>query len=238
MKILSLTYCILITAVLLLGGCKKDSDKESPVPVCRVQTITQSSVVLSFLYDSSNRVSRVAYSDGMLEEYTYKGDTTRILVTQGGAFEQRKIITKNAQGMATQVRLEENPAGTSGLVLNFQYNGTELIQEIQKPIGSASTTITTYTWSAGNLTEIRSGSSVSVLDYYTDKPSQPGNYLEVVNLSEGYTIIKTKNLLKSVTQSGVTVTITYIFDQDDNITQTIFTGGSSNDTIGFTYQCE
>jgi hypothetical protein len=238
MKILSFTYCILITAVLLFGGCKKDSDKEPPVPVCRVQTITQSSVVLSFLYDSSKRVSRVAYSDGTLEEYSYKGDTIRILKTQNGAFEQRKIITNNAQGMATQVRLEENQAGTSGLVINYQYTGTELIQEIQKPIGSASTTVTIYTWSAGNLTEISSGGTVSILDYYTNKPSQAGNYLEVVNVSQGYTNIKTKNLLKSVTQSDVTVTINYTFDKDGNITQAEFIGGSSNNAIGLTYQCE
>jgi hypothetical protein len=238
MKAISLTYSIVITATLLFWGCKKDSDKEPPVPVCRVQTLTESSTVLSFLYDSSKRVSRVASSDGTLEEYSYKGDTTRILQTQGGAFELRKIITNNAQGMATQVRIEDNPAGTTGTVLNFQYSGTELIQEIQKPIGSASTTVTIYTWSAGNLTEIRSGSTVSVLDYYTDKPSQPGNYLELVNIMEGYAIIKTKNLLKSVTQSGVTVTITYIFDKDDNITQALFTGGSGNNTIGISYLCE
>jgi hypothetical protein len=238
MKVISLTYFLLIPAALQFWGCKKDSDEEPPAPICKVQTITQSSVVLSFLYDSSKRVSRVAYSDGTLEEYTYKGDTTRILVTEGGAFEQRKIITNNALGMATQVRLEENQAGTSGTIINFQYNGTELIQEIQKPIGSASTTVTIYTWRAGNLTEIRSDTTVALLDYYTNKPSQPGNYLEVVNLSEGYTTIKTKNLLKSVTQSGVTVTITYIFDKDNNIAKAEFTGGSSNNAIGLTYQCE
>ena len=239
MKTVFFTTGLLLTAGLLFSGCKKDEDKEPPVPpkpVCRTLTMTESSVTASFVYDANKKVSRVAYSDGTLEEYTYKGDTTKILRTTSGAFEFRKIITNNADGMATQVRIEENAAGTSGLIISYAYNGTELIQEVQKPIGSATTTVTIYTFTAGNLTEVKSGASVTTLEY-SNKESQPGNYLEAVNVSQGYNIFKTKNLVKRITQSGVSTEITYTFNADNNITSAVFSGSSTN-SILFTYQCD
>jgi hypothetical protein len=239
MKTFFLTTGLLITASLLFPGCKKDKDEEPPVPpkpVCRTLTITESSVTASFVYDANKKVSRVAYSDGTIEDYTYKGDTTKILRTTSGAFEFRKIITNNADGMATQVRIEDNAAGTSGLIISYVYNGTELIQEVQKPIGSATTTVTIYTWTAGNLTELKSGTSVTTLDYYNNKESQLGNYLEAVNVSQGYNIFKTKNLVKRITQSGTATEITYTFNADNNITSAVFSGSSS--ALLFTYQCD
>ena len=240
MKTVIFTTGLLITAGLLFSGCKKDDDKEPPIPpkpVCRTLTITESAVTASFVYDANKKVSRVAYSDGTIEEYTYKGDTTKILRTTSGVFEFRKVITNNADGMATQVRIEDNAAGTSGLNISYVYNGTELIQEVQKSIGSATTTVTIYTWTAGNLTEVKSGTSVTTLDYYTNKESQPGNYLEVVNVSQGYNIFKTKNLVKRITQSGVSTEITYTFNADNNISSVVFSGSSSS-TILLTYQCD
>jgi hypothetical protein len=236
MKVLSLSSCILITAILLFPGCKKDSDEEPPAPVCRVQTLTESSVVISYVYDSAKRVSKAIYSDGHLAEYKYKGDTTRILKTSGGAFDRRLIIINNAQGMAVLVRIEENPAGTDGVIISYQYNGTEMIQSIQKSIGSANANVTNYTWSAGNLIEIKNNGSTTTLDYYTDKLNQPGNYLEAVNLSQGYVNFKTKNLVKTVAQSTST-TITYVFDSHGNISRAEFSNSSGN-AIDFTYQCD
>jgi hypothetical protein len=117
------------------------------------------------------------------------------------------------------------------------YNGTQLIQAIQRSIGSANTTVTIYTWIDDNLTEIKSGTVTTVLEYDLDQPNSQGNYLEAVNLSQGYSIFRTKNRVKSISSGIGVADLTYSFDDKNNITSILFVGASAA-ILDFTYECD
>ena len=67
------------------------------------------------------------------------------------------------------------------------------------------------------------------LNYYMDKPKQTGDYLSVVQLFDGYEIIRNKNLLKTYSQ----VNLVYNFNPDGNISSV---GAAPDNQFFFEYE--
>ena len=92
----------------------------------------------------------------------------------------KESVTLNANGLASNVRTENNVAGTSWDNTLYEYSGTELIKSTYTNSAGDPVEISTFTWSGGNLTSITSGSSTTTISYYTDKPAQPGDYFSLL----------------------------------------------------------
>ena len=144
----------------------------------------------------------------------------------------------NPQGLATQVRLESNSAGTAGIKIRFLYSDTAMVRSFQSSFNNSNSLTSDYGWTDGNLVQISAGggSTVTLLEYFLDKPSQPGDYFHYINLSQGYSIFKTKNLLRRVSAGGDVLNFDYTFDADGKIKE-MRLSGSINSLIRITYNC-
>jgi hypothetical protein len=231
------TFKILITTTLVLGitgifnGCKKDTDIK---PVCRIINVSfnPSGGPFNLSYNSDGKISR-AITGTNVTTYTYTGNTTIVTLFDAGTFNNKKIITMNAAGLATNIRTENNIAGTDWLNDAFEYNGEEISRSTHTASTGGSPTITTYTWSNHNLVSETLGSITTTYDYYTDKPRQNGDFLSLLQLIGGYEVYRNKNLLKSFNGT----IFTYNVGTDGNISSAELTSGSSVSFIDYQYQC-
>ena len=220
---------ILILAA-AFNACKKNNDKK---PVCRIAAFTIAGQVYNITYNSSGKV--IAIATGIFSQtYDYFNDTTTITSLNDGTFSSRTIVALNGAGLATNVRTELNASGTEWTNSTFEYNGDELSKQISTRSGDTSRGITTFIWFNHNMISETIDSNTTVLDYYTDKPRQAGDYLDFFQFLGGYEYLRTKNLLKSFGNS----TLTYQFGTDGNISElTISSPGGIPAGINYQYQC-
>lgn len=240
------TLIIFITAALALiitgtfAGCKKNNDKKQ---TCRVITATFSptGVVYRLSYNSNGKLSSVI--DGTnVTTYVYTGNTIIVTSLESGRFSRKNIITLSAAGMASNVRTEIDLTGNNWHNKAYEYNGIELIKSTLTFSNGATSSITTYAWSNGNMASIISGTVTHTLDYYVDKPNQGGDAFNqspflVHQFIQGYEIYRTKNLLKSIAGE----TFIYDFRPDGNIASVSVisaTGGDASRIVDYEYQCE
>ncbi|MGZ5136102.1 MAG: hypothetical protein ACXWCG_13175 [Flavitalea sp.] len=246
MKVSTFACALGVASILLFSTCKK-SQVEDPqqqqqqqpaAPVCRIETIQVDTNTATLSYDSRGRMAQVSFDDGKVEIYTYTGDTVTITRSKNDFFDSRVIAVYNPQGLATQVRLESNSAGTAGTKLRFLYSDTTMVRSFLSSFNNSNATTSDYGWTDGNLVQISAGggSTVTLLEYFTDKPSQPGDYFHYVNLSQGYTIFKTKSLLKRISAGGDVLNFDYAFDSVGKIKE-LRMSGAVNSLIRFTYTC-
>jgi hypothetical protein len=224
---------VLITAV--LASCKKDS---TPQPICRIITITPSgggTLLYNLSYNSDGKLSTSSYGSNTTT-FSYVGNTIIETTTNGGAFGSKKTVTLNANGLASNVKTENNVAGTVWDNTVYEYSGTELIKSTNTNSAGDPAGISTFTWSGGNMVSITSGSSTSAISYYTDKPSQTGDYLSVLQLLFGFDLYRVKNAIKSSVSGSSTTSYSYTFDTDGKITSVSVTGNSTT-TLTYQYQC-
>jgi hypothetical protein len=235
------TFKILFSAVLILGitvsfsGCKKNDDTVKK-PVCRflTETIVGTGPSLRFSYNNDGKVSRIVVNNGTVHAFTYEGNITTIITVDSGAFRSRAIVTNNDAGLATNVRTEQDAAGTVWSNTKLEYNGEELAKSTNTSSTGSTPTITTYSWSNGNLVSETSGSGTINYEYYTDKLWQMGDYWSFVESIEGFEIVRNKNLLKSLPTNTL---LTYDFGLDGNITSLKINSGSSVNFIDYEYEC-
>jgi len=228
-----LLIAVLITAV--LASCKKDT---TPKPICKIITMTPSgggTLTYNFSYNSDGTLSTRSYGT-YISTYSYSANTVIATTTNGGVFSSKEIITLNANGLASNVRTEDNVAGTIWANTLFEYSGDELIKSTDTNSAGDPVDISTFTWSGGNLVSITSGSSISTLAYYTDKPAQTGDYFSVIQLTFGYQIYRVKNAIKSSGEGSSINSYSYSFDTDGKIASMTVTGNSTS-TFNYQYQC-
>lgn len=236
MKTIRLTTLTSLLMILAFASCKKDKD-EKKKPNCRIITITPSTSGNSFniSYNSEGKISSISTGNDVTT-FAYSGNTIIGTTTTSGTFSSKKIITLNSNGLATNVKTEFNAAGTNWSNDLYEYSGTELIKATSTSSSGGTPSVSTLTWSNGNLTSITSGSSVSTIDYYTDKPAQEGDYLDIAQLVGGFQIYKTKNAIKSLFSGSSITSFDYNFDGDGKITALTASGGS-NITYTYQHQC-
>lgn len=222
-----------LASITIFSGCSKDNDSQ---PDCRIITITPNTgTATNISYNAEGKVSTIS-SGTTLTSFAYSGNTSIATVTNSGVFSSKTIITNNANGLAANVRMESDISGTTWTNLALEYSGTELIKQTSTSSGGGTPGVTTVTWSGGNPVTITSGSSVSTVEYYTDKPSQTGDYWDIAQTIQGYRIIKARNPIKSLFSGGSITSLDYVYDGDGKIT-TLNATGATNITYNYQHQC-
>jgi len=235
MKTIRLTTVTSLVIILAFTACKKDND-EKKKPNCRIITITPTTGnAFNISYNSEGKTSTISTGNDVTT-FAYSGNTIIGTTTTSGTFSSKKIITVNSNGLATNVKTEFNSSGTNWSNDVYEYSGTELIKSTSTSSSGGTPSVSTITWSNGNLISVTSGSSVSTVDYYTDKPAQTGDYLNIAQLVGGFQIYKTKNAIKSLLSGSSITSFDYNFDGDGKITALTATGGS-NITYSYQHQC-
>lgn len=226
---------IIIVALLVAGiasGCKKDS---TPKPTCRIITASGASGQANFTYNSEGKL--ISVSEGsMTTSLAYSGNTIITHSKNAGVFYEKKIITLNSNGLASNARIESDMAGTNWQNYFYEYNGSEVIKQTLTNSMGSTPEVTTLTWSGGNVIAISAAGYTQALEYYTDKSARAGDYLQLSQLSGGYQILRNKNIVKSVLQGASILNFDYTYDADGKITSVIISG-SASDTYTYQYQC-
>jgi len=237
-------HIILLTIILTTGSsCKKNKQEPTP-PDCRITKVTQGEQVNVISYDTDGRVQSIVSNGTYVNTFEYSGNTIVITTTDRGTFEERKIITLNANRMASNIRRQTNDAGTNWSNNAYEYNGTQLVKRtFTSSIGSTWTG--TYTWENGNMvTMVEQGNEVQ-LEYDLSKSARFGDYYSItafLQYGDAHILYRNSNLLVStVRTSGGTTFITsfdYHADEWGNITSmTSIAGGSPVSTAAIEYEC-
>jgi len=236
MKTIRLTTLTSLFLILVFSACKKDND-EKKKPTCRIITITPSPSGNAFniTYNSEGKISTISTGND-ITTFAYSGNTVIGTTNTSGVFSSKKIITLNANGMATNVKTEFNSSGTNWSNDLYEYSGTELIKATSTSSTGGTPSVSTLTWSNGNPVSATTGTSVTTLDYFTNKPAQTGDYLDIAQLVVGYRIYKPKNAIKSLLNGTNINSFDYTFDSDGKITSLVATG-ATNTTYTYQYQC-
>jgi hypothetical protein len=227
-----LTVAFLVTSILF--SCKKDSS--TPKPTCRI--ITASGTVsgqTNFSYNSEGKLISIS-SGTVVTSLAYSGNTVIAISNKAGVFNKKKIITLNSNGLASNVRIENDLAGTNWENFAYEYSGTELIKDAYTSSVSGDPVVSAYTWSGGNLISNSGPAITATLEYYTDKISQAGDYLFLSQLQSGYQILRNKNAVKSYLSGSNILNFDYTIGADGKITSVIATGSSSS-AFTYQYQC-
>jgi hypothetical protein len=140
LKILIATaLAFLITGI--FSGCKKNNDKK---PVCQIITATMGpqGIVYQLLYNSDGKLNRVTVGT-RVTTFEYTGDTTIATTLNAGSFSNKMIIKLNAVGLATNIKTENNLAGTDWSNTAYEYSGEEVIKATNTTSGNSTPSITT-----------------------------------------------------------------------------------------------
>ncbi len=234
-----LTNFVLLMAVLNIlpaGGCKK-ADAGATGNRCNVSSIKEPGYnPVNITYLADGKIERITHDDE-LRTFSYSGSTTTILITSGGVFDSRKILTINADGMVTNMLHHYNESGTEWYNDVYEYNGRQITKRTSTDSYGPGAEVNTYTWVNGNIsTETVTQVGTYVFEYYTDEEYRAGDYYYIDQmLSDSYQVVFNKNLLKSLKLNSYSPeNYSYSFDSDGKITAATREGRSP---VTLTYQC-
>lgn len=223
-------------------SCKKNNDKKAS---CRIVTVAQTSpssnVIQNLTYNNEGRISTASTSgpNGGNKVFTYNGNTVIAISTRhDNSFSGRDSITLDAKRRPLNIRTFFDEAGTNWTNSRFEYNGNDLQKIIQteETNGSPETSVATY--NNGNMVSLSNTTSVTTLEYFTDKKVQQGDYLEVASLIQyGVSVYPHKNLLKTIASAGTILNFNYEFNPDGTISRVTATTGGTVATLSYQYQC-
>src|SRR5687768_6299995 len=122
-------YLRIITAALVVAsfaaGCKKDNASK---PTCRIITASGASGQANFTYNSEGKL--ITISEGpMTTSLAYSGNTIIAHSLNAGVFYEKKIITLNSSGLASNARIESDMTGTTWQNYLYEYSGNEVIKQ-------------------------------------------------------------------------------------------------------------
>lgn len=146
-------------------------------------------------------------------------------------------MTINGTGLAANVRSEHSDDGTDWGNEAYDYDGNQASKLNYTSSDAGSAEISTFQWSGGNLVSIDDNGNVTNVVYYTDKSTQPGDYLSLSQLIQGYEVFRNKNMIKSITDGTYITCITYTFDTDGKVTSLKEGDGTDVTAYGLSYQC-
>jgi hypothetical protein len=214
-----------------LNGCKKNNDK---IAACELSSIipVPAGSPYYFSYNSENKLIRVIQGNTTLT-FDYTDHTITTTSLDSGKFFSKTIATLNADGLALNVRVSYDVTDSTWYNTVYEYNGVELSRSIATSSTSDSPVVSTYAWSDQNMITITSGSTTTVLDYYTDKPRQGGDLLYLIQILQGYEIYRTKNLIKYISGTN----LVYEFGPEGRINSVTSSTANMSSILSYQYQC-
>ena len=228
--LISLVTVLAITGI--LSQCKKRNDKK---PSCQIITATFAPNVSTFhlTYNLEGKPSRVV-SNIIDMSFEYSAGSVIIVTFQSGNFQSKTIATLNKDGLATNVRTENDTLGTSWSNTLYEYNGQKLSKSTLTSSTGGRPVVSTYTWDNQNLVLLTMDTTSQTLGYYIDKPRQTGDYLLLAQQLQGYEIYRSKNLLKKIDGTS----LNYEFGTDGKINSFTATTGANEIFVNYEYQCD
>ena len=224
---------LLALPALLFQSCKKEDAADNS---CRIITVTASAGNgFNFTYNNSGKPETMT-NGNLLTVFSYSGNVIICNTTFNGNFNSKRTILLNANGYAGTVKTETSADGSTWYQNSYEYNGTELIKDTYTNSQNVVPEVTTVTWSGGNLATTTQHGITSTVEYYTNQPSQEGDYLSLTQLIQGYKLYKTKNAIKSLLSGNSITNFDYTYE-DGKITALKFNGGGTITNYNFQYQC-
>ena len=212
-----LRLIIAICFILFIAGCKKNKT-DAQQNTCKITIVAPDGGLGIIAYNNSGQVSSITWGNSVTT-YSYNGNTITESGLIDGDFRLKVIVTVNSVGLATNVRIEYSEDGSAWANQAYEYNGNKASKVTKTNYGGGGASVfSTFQWSGGNLESITDGNDVTKFDYFTDKLSLPGDYLALMQLTQGYEVFRNQNLIKSITDSTGTWNITYTFDNDGKVT--------------------
>jgi hypothetical protein len=218
-----------------LAGCKKNSEIKTAA-ACRIigmrDTVNNNTNELT--YNSKGKLSNLTQGS-LITTYDYADNKVIITQTDGGTLISRTTAVLNSAGLAVNVYVETPRTGVAWRNILHEYDGQQIARSTETTAGGHPAVITTYQWSNGNLVSAITGTDTANYGYYLDKTSQPGDYLSIGQMLQGYEEIRTKNLFKNIDDD----TFSYGFGPDGKISsiKSIF-GGVAAFEYQYQYKCD
>jgi len=223
-----------LLAVLLYGfsmcfvSCKKDNNSDAAQ--CRVTDIKSNDSISSeygLSYNADKKISVITlapYKGKRL--FTYSGNFIfRAVMDSSGNIIQSDTLSLNKNGLVSSI--------ASYFVGNGSHSYEAMVYDSKNQLigvtgASASNTFVNYTWRNGDMVSIKYiTTDTEIMNYYTDKPADNGDYLRIMSFTEwGLPLFKCNHLFKG---SGNNI-FTYTYDADGKITSVL-----NNRTVLYTY---
>jgi len=239
MKMYKVSLAMLtLAAAITLSACKKDHSG-APQNNCLITTVSPSpanaDATFHLTYNKDGSIHSIS-TGYLVTTYTYNGNTAIGTSLSNGVFAHRSTITLNAAGFATNVKLETKQDGSAWTNNAIEYAGDQITKSTLT--GSDGITgMTTYTWDQQNLVKIQDGNTITTLTYDTNKPSEIGDYLSLLQLTTGYPIYHSKNLIKSLKNGNDITDIDYTFDAEGKIVSVSVKTNGISSGLNYDYQC-
>lgn len=240
--------CMFLFA-LATTSCKKDTGNTDPNSICKITTIQSASGPgYELEYAPNGKLKAAIYGGNSVTAFAYLDSFITAVSTSNGNFFSKTVYTINSNALVRKSRIEYDQAGTNWAERVYEYSGTELMKStLTKSSGSIS--ISTYTWSNGNLvkriTKVDGAPNQELTyEYYTDKPYQPGDAWHLDIATSGVETIRPKNLLKKVTMKHLgldyteTTSYAYEFDSSGKIKSMTESGENGDNTYTYEFECK
>ncbi|HTD95004.1 MAG TPA: hypothetical protein VK644_14360 [Chitinophagaceae bacterium] len=224
-------FVLTLTSIFI--SCKKNKDNDRKL-TCRVSSFTgigDKPVVLT--YNQEGKVSRVSTGFHVVT-ISSDGNKKTIVTLDTGKFSQRSIVTENAAGLATNVRLETTIDGSTFFNTAFEYDGEEVSRSVATNSEGTPPVITTFTWVNHNMVSQTSDGSTITFDYFLDKPRQDGDFLFLLRTIQGFETIRSRNLIRTFATGA---SFTYDFNADGNIASLQANQPGSIVIVDYVYDC-
>ncbi len=242
-------FTFMLTLSILFAGCSKsnnENNEENP-PAEESNPFSNCLVIRTeragfkphlFTYDEKKRLIKHQYSD-FESTLTYSGNTITILNTFQGNPHYKKTVTVNAQGFATNIRLD-NPNLTWSNDA-FEYEGNKLVKKSTSSDNNLNLRVTRYLWEDGNMfAEHAPNGKITEYTYNKNESFQQGEKSGISELELGYVLVRNKNRLHTEkTPDGLT--ITHIYAEDDEgkiISHNVSYSSGISYTEAILYQCK
>lgn len=243
------TFFKFLYAAIFTGAvfsCTKEVDKTSN---CRIVSMTSvnstGTTIYTLTYNNDGKISTLSTSGSLVlsKIFTYIGNTVIANSTTGSgssASTTRDSITVDGRGRPLNIRRYYNQSRTSWTNSSLEYSGDDLLRIVNTFDNSSAPSISTCTSSNSNLLSILDPSgATTTFEYYTDEEIQPGDFLEILGLTEyGVSIYPHKNLTKTFAIGTSIINFNYEKNSDGMITVGNATGGSGVSRITYQYECD
>jgi hypothetical protein len=238
------TQKLIITILLcLVLACKKESDNSSRCNIISIVQIgTAGNQAYTLTYNDEGKIATLDQTMGVTshKDFSYNGNTMYVVtLDKDGHFSQKDSITLDGQQRPLNIRSFLNIDGSIWYNYTFEYNGDELKKYVQVNQSGNVVATSTLTYTNGNPISISFGNASSILDYYSDKKVQKGDYLEVATLIQyGISLYPHKNLVKTIASGGALINFSYEFNSNGLISKVTLTNGTDVSLLSYSYECE
>jgi hypothetical protein len=226
---------LIVLLAAAFAGCKKNSDKKATT-ACRIigmrDTVNNNNNELT--YNSNGKLSNLTQGS-LITTYDYADNKVIVTQTNGGTLISKTTAVLNNAGLAVNVYMETPQTGNTWSNDLHEYDGQQIARTTTTWADGRPAVITTYQWSNGNLISAITGTDTATYGYYLDKPAQPGDYLSIGQMLQGYEEIRTKNLFKNIDDD----IFSYGFGPDGKISsiKSVF-GGVTAFEYQYQYKCD